>query len=158
MKLKLSDGLATIAAIVTQAQVDQQGKQFKKETRQWSVIEIKRYTKKVINGTSTVLMVNEFRVVYDGVRVPIGEPKTYAEREAMFTSEEGEEEMSKVDVTIPYKLAPILPMDHDEEGNQEALNDSKLNSRDKRLLEVDNPEEDVKNPFASSFADPYLQT
>ena len=61
-------------------------------------------------------MVNEFRVVYDGVRVPIGEPKTYAEREAMFTSEEGEEEMGKVDVSIPYKLAPILPMDHDEIG------------------------------------------
>jgi len=66
--------------------------------------------------------------------------------------------MSKIEVNIPYKLAPILPMDHDgeEASNLCGLNDSKLNSRDKRLLEVDNPEEDVKNPFASSFVDPYL--
>jgi hypothetical protein len=34
----------------------------------------------------------------------------------MFTTEEGEEEMAKIEVKIPYKLAPILPMDHDEES------------------------------------------
>jgi hypothetical protein len=35
------------------------------------------------------------------------------------------------------------------------MNEPKLNLRDKRLLEVDNPEEDVKNPFASGFQDPH---
>lgn len=80
------------------------------------MVEVKRYTKKVINGTSTVIMVNDYRVVYDGTRGMIGDPKAYSEREALFTSEEGEEEMAKIEVIIPYKLAPILPMDHDEES------------------------------------------
>ena len=101
-------------------------------------------------------MVNEYRVVYDAVRGPIGEPKAYSERRAEF---EGEEEgLEKIDVSIPYRMAPILPMDHEEDGEetQGTCTQSKLNYRDKRLLEVDNPEEDVKNPFANSFADPYL--
>ena len=44
-------------------------------------------------------------------------------------------------------------MDIDEEG-AETLNEPKLNMRDKRLLEVDNPEEDMPNPFAPGFEKP----
>ena len=57
---------------------------------------------------------------------------------------------------IPYRVAPVLPMDHEDAEGVSHINEPKLNQRDKRLLEVDNPEEDVKNPFMSSFVDPYL--
>ena len=83
----------------------------------------------------------------------IGDPVNYSDREKQghFDVEELIERFERIDLSIPYKLLPVQPMDIDEEG---LIDEPKLNQRDKRLLEVDNPEEDMPNPFATGFNKP----
>ncbi len=46
VKLKLSDGVSSLPAIMTQAQVEQSNKTQKQEVKVWAVIEVRNYIRK----------------------------------------------------------------------------------------------------------------
>lgn len=93
------------------------------------------------------------RVVPGEIRGMIGEPISYIDRnnQGHFSQESLIEAFERMDISIPYKFAQVQPMDIDEECG--GIGELKLNQRDKRLFEVDNPEDGVPNPFAPGFTD-----
>lgn len=157
-KWKVSDGVSVLQAIVTSQQMLQHTKIYAQEVKQWCIVEVKSYQRKTLtlkNGDATqhILMIKDFRVLYSSLKGPIGDPVNYSDREKQghFDVEELTRKFEHMDLTIPFKLPPVQPMDIDEEA---LVDEPKLNQRDKRLLEVDNPEEDMPNPFASGFEKP----
>jgi hypothetical protein len=101
--------------------------------------------KGVESGLQHILMIKDFRVVNVTLKGPIGDPINYSDREKLghFDVDELARRFEQMDLSIPFKS--VQPMD------EEMVEEPKLNLRDKRLLEVDNPEEDMPNPFASGF-------
>lgn len=82
----------------------------------------------------------------------IGDPLEYETRKKERHYEDLLDEFEKMDITIPIKKTKVQPMEIDEDE------ETKLNERDRRLLEVDNPEEEYINPFSTNLTEQVTQT
>jgi hypothetical protein len=61
-------------------------KLYKNEVKQWSVVEVKSYTRKTLPSTTSdgianiIMMIKDFRVIYNQLRSGIGQSLNYTDR------------------------------------------------------------------------------
>ena len=111
------------------------------------VIEFEGYMHNKVNEKHVIIFSRAPKLIA-APSLRIGTPEEYETREKNGEFEaEGENskvaEFDQIDIRVPQKKVELQPMDIDEA-------ESKLNSKDRALMENPNPEEQI-NPFSTNF-------
>eukprot|EP00347_Sterkiella_histriomuscorum_P004404 403360589 len=142
VKLKLSDGISCVYALYSPNNLSFKANKVPcSNLTQYCIVEIKDYIKK-ITPTHHCLIIKEEPKLYQILKLQIGDPIDYAQRNEKGDFESFKEEFEQLNISIPAKpIIPLLDLD------QEMINEPKLNMRDMKLLQGENPEECL-NPFS----------